>query len=353
MKIQEGLSTIEIPDENLQKGPGTRRPGFYNQDQVLNRDITVAMISALGPRTYLDGFGGTGIRSIRVSAETGTECVVSEINRRSLEIIRDNVRSNDAGVEVIGEPFESVVARRYFDFIDVDPYGSVVPFADAALGHVKNGGYIGFTATDLSALTGSVRSKTYRRYGAFISNDRLKHEAGIRLLIGSIARRAAALDCEIQPQISLWRSHYYRVIVKVKHGAGIADRSLGLVRSFNKNDELSGIYPDRDEGPLWTGQLCEEKVLRKALENRIQGIQPGSYSFMDSLPDEDRRLFFYEMSDFSSHLKKSLPRIESMMDAIRDEAGAEAARTHFSNTGIKTGIAGDEFLRIYDRNSRA
>ena len=58
------------------------------------------------------------------------------------------------------------MSRLLFDFIDVDPYGSIVPYLDVALTHVKNGGYIGLTATDLSALTGSAPKKTARRYDA-------------------------------------------------------------------------------------------------------------------------------------------------------------------------------------------
>ena len=351
MILEEGLSKINIPDDSTLRGPGTKRAGFYNQDQVLNRDITIALLSVLKPKSYLDGFGGTGIRGIRVTRETGIHSAVSEINRRSVEIIKENQRLNEVELEVYNEPFESVVSRHLFDFVDVDPYGSIVPYLDLAISHVKNGGYLGLTATDLSALTGSVAQKTRRRYGATISNDRLKHESGIRLLLAYTALRAAALDREIIPQVAFWRSHYYRLVVKVKHGAGAADRNLQNIRNVNKSRELSTLYPDKEEGPIWTGKLCNDENIEGAVSRPLNSISMDSYSFLSALPHEDRRLYFFELSDFASHLKRSLPSLASMSEYIEEETGKRAFRTHFSPTGIKAQIDGDQFLDLFGKKS--
>lgn len=351
MILREGLTEIEVPGDEISKGPGTKRAGFYNPDQVLNRDLTLSLISVLGVRNYLDGFGGTGIRGIRVASETPAKAVIAEINTRSAEIIRQNVVRNGVDVQVYNQPFESVVSQRLFDFIDVDPYGSIVPFLDVALTHVKNNGYIGLTATDLSALTGSAPKKTSRRYSASILNDRLRHESGIRLMIAYIARRAAALDREITPLVSFWKSHYYRVIVKVKHGAGLADRMLEKIRLVDRQEINSVIYPHREEGPIWTGPLNREGEIGEMLKNRLPGVMERAYDFVSSLPHENEMLFFFELSDFAAHIGRSLPGIEKMCGHIQEEFSVPAYRTHFSDTGVKSRISGDDFYRIFEKHS--
>ncbi len=351
MILDEGLSSIEIPDYEIDKGPGTKRPGFYNPQQVLNRDITILLISALKPKTYLDGFGGSGIRGIRVSLETDTKAVISDINSKSIEIIQNNVSRNEVDVEVLTEPFESVVSKRYFEFIDVDPYGSVVPFLDVALTHVKNNGYLGITATDLSALTGSAPVKTRRRYNAFVKTDMLKHETGIRLLMAYVAQRAAAMDKSITPVISFWKSHYYRLIVKIKHGSGVADKALQNVSTVSKGEVLSDIYPNLDEGPIWTGPLHNENAINLSNRTRMDSILPSTYNFIETIRNEDIRLYFFEPTDFARHLGRNLPPLSRLIDAIVEERDTPAYRTHFSPTGIKAAINGAEFLDIFDRIS--
>lgn len=351
MILEEGLSTIEIPDIELGKGPGIRSPGFYNTQQILNRDLTVMIVQALRPKTYLDGFGGSGIRGIRISLETGTETVISDINKRSAEIIRENVHRNKVNSEVVNEPFESIVSRRFFEFIDVDPYGSIVPFLDVALTHVKNNGYLGLTATDLSALTGSVPGKTLRRYGAFVKTDLLKHETGIRLLLAYVVQRAAAMDMAIQPVVSFWKSHYYRLVVKVKHGSGIADRALEKVRRISKDVEISSIYDHVVEGPIWTGPLLDAGTLDRILETRKQYFSEQTYRFIETIRHEDTRMYFYEMTDFARKLGRSLPQISRMLKLIGDEFKMPAYRTHFSPTGIKTTMNAEDFFALFDRNS--
>ena len=254
-------------------------------------------------------------------------------------------------MEIHNEPFESVVSRFLFDFIDVDPYGSIVPFLDVALTHVRNGGYIGLTATDLSALTGSAPGKTRRRYNAFISNDRLRHESGIRLLIPYVASRAAAMDKQIMPIVSFWKSHYYRIVVRVKHGAGLADEAIGKIGMLNKTNDVSKIYKDLDEGPLWRGSLMNHEILDNALNNRMDSISMKTYEFLQSLKHEDEMFYFYELSDFASHFGRSLPPLSGMRDSIERECGKPAYRTHFSNTGLKSGLTGEEFAGVFEKIS--
>lgn len=51
------------------------------------------------------------------------------------------------------------------DIIDLDPYGSVVPFLDSALDSIKNGGLLCITCTDTRVLCGPDLVKCFYYYG--------------------------------------------------------------------------------------------------------------------------------------------------------------------------------------------
>ena len=60
---------------------------------------------------------------------------------------------------------EGYKTHNGFDIIDLDPYGSVVPFLDAAVGSVRDGGLLCITCTDTRVLCGPDLSKCYYYYG--------------------------------------------------------------------------------------------------------------------------------------------------------------------------------------------
>ena len=52
-----------------------------------------------------------------------------------------------------------------FDIVDLDPYGSVVPFLDASIAAAKEGGLLCITCTDTRVLCGPDLAKCYYFYG--------------------------------------------------------------------------------------------------------------------------------------------------------------------------------------------
>ena len=326
MIIREGLVEAEVPDDHGVKGPGHRESGFYNAAQKLNRDTTICFLNTVRPGLALDAFGGSGIRGIRFDREIGIKTVIAENNPRSVSMIQGNVTRNKSSCTVIQGDCESVMRDFLFSFIDVDPYGSAMPYIDSALRNVRNHGYIGVTATDLTALTGSAEKVTRRRYGAFLTVDDLKHEKGVRLLIRAVIERGAQYDRAAVPLLAFWHSHFYRVIFQVSEGAGRSDQLLEKIGTVNING--------KDQGPIWLGNMESGEII-DSLNVPDHMKEPGDVAgFIRSLKNEDICPLFTDLRTVCSKLKTDIPKVSSVIERL-ESMGHVAARTHFSPTGIK------------------
>lgn len=254
------------------------------------------------------------------------------MNPRAAKIIAENLEGNHSSALLHESCFEEVSRKIPFDYIDVDPYGTALPYLDHALRFVKNRGTLGITATDLSTLTGSFPNRTARRYGSRIINGPHRHEKGIRLLMAECAKRAAAFDRAIFPMLSFWGGHYYRIFVRVENGAEKADSMLENVGTINLARILGGSYQEIEEGAMWKGALEDREIL-----GRIQSLgkeYPHILPLLDYLHNEDLGLFFLELSDLGRFTKKDVPRTSKIVDLLK-EMGYSAGRTHFSPTGVK------------------
>ncbi len=338
----EGSIKLMVPDNFFTKGPGTRTAGFYNLEQKLNRDITISFLRTVKPRIALDAFGGTGIRGLRINREAGMKTVISEINKKSFEYIKINRELNNSDVEIYNKTFQAVLNDFLFDYIDIDPYGSVLPYIDDAMLNIRNKGYIGITPTDLTALTGSMEKKTFRRYGATIINDTYRHESGIRLLIGEIVKRAAAMDKAAIPMISLWHSHYYRVIFQIISSSSMADRQLEKIGTFNRNTGLAKEYPETHDGPMWLGRLNSDIVQNL---NCIETQDKLFIKSLEGIKNNDLSLYFADIADFAKIIHRDSMGIESSMEKLVDN-GIECGRTQFSDTGIKVSAPINDALHL-------
>ena len=103
-----------------------------------------------------------------------------------------------------------------FQWIDVDPFGSPISFIDGALQALGRVGVLEVTATDTAALTGSSATSGKRRYGHKGIVDFYAHDDAVRVLLGTIATRAAQLDRSIDPILAVFDGHHVRVSVLVR-----------------------------------------------------------------------------------------------------------------------------------------
>ena len=153
------LSTVMTND----KGEKFESDVFYNPVQVFNRDLTILNLKLhykelkeknpdFKGLTIFDALSASGLRTIRFLKELD-DCVhkvyANDISQTSQELMKRNFELNELDMSKVvatredankllldyREPFFKNKGQEYlkFDVIDLDPYGSCIPFIDAAV----------------------------------------------------------------------------------------------------------------------------------------------------------------------------------------------------------------------------
>jgi len=154
-KIEERGTTLYA---DRQDEPDTGAEVFYNPEMRTNRDLSVAAAETYFSKgaSVLDATAASGIRAFRYSA-VAEDLVINDTSKSSVEAVRRGLDANDVDAEVVQRDARRLLAdRQYeFDLVDIDPYGSFLPFLDPAATAVRREGLVGLTATDLAGPAGS------------------------------------------------------------------------------------------------------------------------------------------------------------------------------------------------------
>jgi len=225
--VQEGKVKVLVPElKAFVKLPSeyapSKAPVFYNPVMELNRDLAV-----LALQTYqimlnheisvCEPLAGCGVRGIRFAAEVkGVEKVlINDISEKAAQLARNNVQMNGLGGRVTVKNEDANLLLSYigaphkrFDAIDVDPFGSPVPYLDSAVRALRNNGLLALTATDMAPLCGVHPKACIRKYGGKPLRTEYCHELAVRLLAGYLATTAAKYDISIHMLFSHSTGHY-------------------------------------------------------------------------------------------------------------------------------------------------
>lgn len=365
-RIREGKAIILIPDVEVDEP--TKAPVFYNPRMKMNRDSAILAVSTLHRRygrllSLCEPMCGTGVRGIRLAleAEGVGEVVMGDLNPLAVELAERNINLNGVSNRVRVRLLEanlllSLHDRPYgrFDYVDVDPFGSPIPFIDSAIRSCRDGGLLALTATDMPPLCGLYPEVCLRRYGGLPLRTDYCHEVALRLLAGSLVREAARHDVAATPLFSYAADHYIRLYALLEEGARKADKRLSdlgyllhcpncLHRAASHEYPSSRACPRCGSkmmlgGPLWLGSLsdpdfCSEMLQmargRMDLDSRLPRIIRLSMEEA-ALPPT-----FYHIDVICSRLGLSSLPTELVVSALR-EAGYRASRTHIHGRGVKT-----------------
>ena len=108
--------------------------------------------------------------------------------------------------------------KKFFDVIDLDPYGTAVPFLESTLNALADGGLIAVTFTDMAVLCARQPHVTFYKYGGTPLNKRYCHEMALRLVLRMISEIANRQQKYIIPLVSLTVDFYVRLFIRVKLG---------------------------------------------------------------------------------------------------------------------------------------
>lgn len=382
--IVEGKAKIIIPNPELFKRPdGVYEPAwspiFYNPRATFNRDVAVAFTKAIFNNKeyfFVEPLAGTGVRSIRYVIEASGKGIASDIDPIAYYYMRRNIELNRVVNEL--KPYNCEANSLLntlrangvlIDYIDIDPYGTPIPFVDSSVHAISKGGYIAFTATDTGPLNCSHPNVCARRYDAVCAKTDFSKEMGLRILIGSIVRRAAAHDVGLEVVLSYYHDYYYRVYFRVHKSAKKTDSLLEkigyiaynpatLERQLISKKELHECVREKYMilGPLWIGDLLDKDTTLRIINNLNSLIEDHEYVYLKKTLDFLTRLFressvnkvYYRYDKLFGLVKKNQPPINEFIQKIR-EAGYQAYRTHFDPRGIKTDMPYHELIDLIKR----
>ena len=374
--ITEGKAHVLVPKLSaFKKQPSdyapSKAPVFYNPVMELNRDLAILAYRAYQHKVNRDikvcePLTSTGIRAVRLAAEIPgiKQVVASDINTRAFQLAEHNVHVNglESRVEVKHKDANCLLScygapRKRFDVVDVDPFGSPVPYLDSAVRALRNHGILAATATDLAPLCGVHAKACVRKYGGKPLRTEYCQELAVRLLAGCVAATAAKQDIGVHVLFSHSTDHYIRVYAEIGYGAQKADASvktLGYIlhcftclhrettlRPFNSRIEKCPECGGKMDwaGPMWLGKIFDKRFCElMAGENRRVALRNSvKIAHLLSLAKDEAEASpsYYVLDKISNKLSLPMPSVATMLKILRDN-GFQAVPTHFNSRGVKT-----------------
>ncbi|MCJ1391906.1 RNA methyltransferase tRNA(m5U54)methyltransferase [Xylographa bjoerkii] len=305
----------------------------------------------------LDALSATGLRALRYAKEIPcvTSVTANDLSPSATDAIKLNVRHNELSGKIytitgnalahmykIGAGAYEVMpdgSRGKYDVIDLDPYGTAAPFLDAAVQALADNGLLCVTCTD-SGVFASVGylEKTYAQYGGLPVKGPQSHEAGLRLILHTIATSAARYGMAIEPLLSLSIDFYARVFVRVRRSAAEAkflagktmlvyncDQGCGAwntqflaINKAAKNKNGVEFYKYIPAQAPTASPYCEHCGFKTHLSGPMWGGHLHNPFFVQRILDE--------LPSLSKDTYETLPRIEGMLSIALEESLSESVQ---------------------------
>lgn len=352
MRVTEGNVELEVP---LVRKTVKKDEVFYNPEMVFNRDLSVlALKTWLGRRKSklaVDCLAASGVRGLRYAKTCPTieKTIINDLNPTAVKLMRKNARLNKLkNVEVTKKDANVLLSELKYsaDIIDIDPFGSPMPFLDSAGRAMHRNGFLGVTATDTAPLCGTYPAACLRKYGAIPLREDVMHEAGVRILIGAIVRTFARHELGFKPLLSFTRIHYFRAMGRAEAGRAKADAALGKLgylwycrkcgdRGFSKEKrDKCGCGKKLDNaGPLWTGRFSNPLFCRRMAK---KAETEEAKAFLERIAEESKiKAPFVDLHDYCTRRRLKALKRDDVIERLR-KWGFGASRTHFSLTGVRT-----------------
>lgn len=362
--IAEGSCKIKV--ELPPKDVHAQMEVFYNPVMASNRNIAILLLNSVENEqmNIASPLAGSGIRELRFLKELKPGKVqnifVNDIKENFPKVLAENLKLNnlkknklivhneDANLFLLNQVKHCKKGEfcGYFDYIDIDPFGTPNQFLAAAAARITRNGIIAVTATDTAALTGTYPKVTKRKYWARAVRNYMMHEIGLRILIRKVQLQGVQFNKALIPILAYHKDHYFRIYFKNIKGKEKCDEVLKEHKYFLYNPkslefEASDFNSKKGFdyfGPLWIGKLADQKLIAKmAKENPF----PEEQKFLDLLQEEAKMniVGFYDLHVIAKKYGLETTKLEPVLKKVN------GVRTQFSGTGVKTKAGIKEIVR--------
>ncbi|RQG87125.1 tRNA (guanine(26)-N(2))-dimethyltransferase [Natrarchaeobius halalkaliphilus] len=355
MRVTEGGVELAVPGEQTE---GVEESVFYNPRQELNRDLTIATLRAYRERedraeTYLDAMTASGVRGVRAGAD-GWNVTCCDVEEDAIDLARANLERNDVDAAIEHRNVNALMHDSTFDVIDLDPYGTPMPFADAAFGNCRD--LVCVTATDTAPLCGAHFNSGVRSYSAVPRNTDYHAEMGVRILLSALARSGARFDVGVDPILTHATSHYVRTYLELEHKPTAADAALEELGYISHCEDCTyretafGLIADPLEGcphcdgnrmltagPVWLGSVRDREFVA-AVRERVPdafGTAENARNLCETLEAELDEPTHYDQHKLCRNWGLPANAMDDFLADLR-EAGYSASRAHYGGTTFKT-----------------
>ena len=347
---------VELPSKDVH----AQMEVFYNPVMASNRNIAILLLNSVENEqmNIASPLAGSGIRELRFLKELKPWKVrnifVNDIKENFPKVLKENLRLNevtkelkdkliihndDANLFLLNQIKHCIDEQfcGYFDYIDIDPFGSPNPFLASTVARITREGIIAVTATDTAALTGTYPKVTKRKYWAKTVRSYMMHEIGLRILIRKVQLQGVQFDKALIPILAYHKDHYFRIYFKCIKGKEKCD---GVLKEhqyllFNpkslefKISEFNAMKGFEYFGPLWAGKLFDKKLLEKM---KKENPFPEEQKFLDLLSEESKldTAGFYDLHVIAKKYGLETTKLDPVLKKVK------GVRTQFSWTGIKT-----------------
>ncbi len=333
---------------------------FYNPASGVSRDLGVLAAAVLraerGSLRLLDATSGCGVRALRYGLESGATWLgVNEANPDLHDLLATNLAPLGGDRlhlthDHAGHLLATCAAQRdYYDFIDLDCFGSAAPYLQPALQALSLGGLLYVTSTDGRAATGHQPEASLRAYGAFARAHPAAREQALRLLLGALQQTAACLNLGLQPGFAFWAGTTYRVLVRLQAQPVLSAENYGFLGYCHGCGEYQVVtwrklgrehcpcgQPLTYSGPLWLGPLHDGRLLGAMRAWATTWQWSPRVALLDTLAAElDLPPYYYPLGEVGRRGQCDLPRRSHLLAALQAQ-GCRAAATHCEAAAVKT-----------------
>jgi tRNA (guanine26-N2/guanine27-N2)-dimethyltransferase len=372
IQLKEGSAIIEVPKKVIQHIT-EKNEVFYNPAMAVNRDLTVLLLRVFvkekdRPIKVAEPLAASAIRSIRILKEVPNveKVYINDLSLEALNYARKNLELNNidlSKVEIFNEDANVFLLKtKYYDYIDIDPFGTPVDFLDATAKSLAHRGIAGITATDTAPLSATYPRTCLRRYFAKPIENEFYHEVGLRILIKKIAEFFFQYDIPIEVVFSYSYLHHFRVFIKRYRGARRVDEilknNIGYLlychkclyrdtlpitdlREIDLTCPVCGHKLDW-AGPLWIGNLWKTDYVKGMIEEipNVE-VQPETEKLLKVIEKESKvpSVGFYTLSALGKALK--LPHLPTKKQVLKE---LNAVETHFAGDGFRTSLNHQEVI---------